>query len=118
MAIINIQFIERVNLVLEQYPASVTSLVRTPHKNASVGGVVGSKHVSGEAVDLVFDDASSLLPAAKLALTLGFGGIECDYRNNHLHLDNRLTHWHVVCTKEKTWLLKDFLTSRGIEFSI
>lgn len=112
MSTINIQFIKQVNELLEQFPASVTRIISTPTHNAEVGGAPKSKHLTGEAIDLVFDNALSLKPAAQYALQLGFGGIELDYRNLHMHLDNRDgAVWHVVHTPKKLNIpLKNFLT--------
>lgn len=109
MSTINIQFIEQVNVLLTQFPASVTRLVTTPRRNATIGGAKQSKHLTGEAADLVYDDTDDLLDAAKYAKELGFGGIEVDYRNNHLHVDLRDKIWHVVCTKNKTYTLDEYL---------
>jgi Peptidase M15 len=107
--------IEKLNQLKAVYPCSTLSLDRTPHRNASVGGAQASWHLTttpggAKAVDLVFDTQAELLPAAILARTLGFGGIELDYRNLHLHLDMRPTIWHVVCSTDKTETLNEYLT--------
>lgn len=100
----------KVNQLKELHPCSTSSLDRTPYHNASVGGAKGSWHLKGLAVDLVFDAPSMLIPAALYAKTLGFGGIEVNFRNMHLHLDLRPTLWHVVCITGETLTLDEFLT--------
>lgn len=109
MALINLYFVDKLNNLLSSFPASVTRLVTTPRRNATIGGAKQSKHLTGEAADLVYDNPDDLLDAAKYAKELGFGGIEVDYRNNHLHVDLRDTIWHVVCTKTKTYTLDEYL---------
>lgn len=104
------ELICKLNALKEVFPCSTESLDRTPYHNASVGGAKGSYHLTGNAVDLIFDAPSQLIPAAKYAKILGFGGIEVDFRNCHLHLDLRSTIWHVVCTKEGTETLQEYLT--------
>lgn len=39
------------------YKGSVTSWIRTPQHNAEVKGVSASKHLAGEACDVVYDGA-------------------------------------------------------------
>ena len=104
------ELICKLNLLKEKYPCSTESLDRTPYHNASVGGAKRSYHVTGQAADLIFDSPSELLPAANYAKSLGFGGIEVDMRNNHLHLDLRKEPWHVVCTSQETVPLERYLT--------
>jgi uncharacterized protein YcbK (DUF882 family) len=108
------ELICKLNQLKEKHPCSTESLDRTPYHNASVGGAKGSYHVKGQAVDLIFDQPSELLPAALYAKTLGFGGIELDYRNLHLHLDLRTDMWHVVCTPKETVPLEAYLTLHPI----
>ncbi len=108
---ISLVLIEKLNSLLALYPASVTRLCTTPYRNeAIVKGAQSSKHLTGEAVDLIFDQTSTLLPAARYAVTLGFGGIEVDYSNNHLHLDIREVLWHEVRLAGKKYTLKEYLT--------
>lgn len=109
---ISLALIEKVNSLLAVYPASVTRVCTTPYRNeAIVKGAQASKHLTGEAVDLVFDQASQLLHAAIYAESLGFGGIEIDYSNNHLHVDIRQApFWHEVRIAGKKYTLKEYLT--------
>lgn len=109
---ISLVLIDKLNQLLALYPASITRLCTTPYRNeAIVKGAQASKHLTGEAVDLVFDQASQLLHAAKYAQSLGFGGIELDYGNLHLHLDIRPEpFWHEVRVAGKKYTLKNYLT--------
>lgn len=66
------------------------------HQEIVNPGVKASWHTVWRAVDLTFDNPDYLLPAAQDAKRLGFGGIEVDLTNKHLHLDNRPTIWHVI----------------------
>lgn len=113
---ISIALIEKVNQVLALYPASVTRVCTTPYRNATVvKGAPASKHLTGEAIDLVFDETATLLHAAKYAQTLGFGGIEVNYNNHHLHLDSRpQPFWHVVRIGKKEIALNEYLTSQQV----
>src|SRR5215831_17669186 len=88
--------IDKLNQLLADHPASVTRLISTPDHNAQVGGAAGSAHVQGKAVDLVFDSYQELVTASAFALTLGFGGVELDLTNQHLHLDTMPRVWQVV----------------------
>lgn len=109
MSAINQKLVDKVNLLKERFPCSTTRLDSTPHHNKLVGGAAKSWHVTGQAIDLIFDEVSSLLPAALYARELGFQGIEVDYRNSHLHLDLRDVKWEVVYTKEKKYTLSEYL---------
>lgn len=110
---ISLVLIDKLNQLLALYPASVTRLCTTPQRNKTiVKGAQSSKHLTGEAVDLVFDQTASLLHAAIYAESIGFGGIEVDYNNNHLHLDVRLApFWHEVKLGGKKYSLKEYLTT-------
>lgn len=108
------ELICKLNLLKEQFPCSTKSLDRTPLHNASVGGAKQSWHLTGKAGDLIFDTPERLIPAAIYAKSLGFGGIEVNFRNNHLHLDLRPTIWHVVCTTKKTVTLEEYLTTHSV----
>lgn len=108
---ISLVLIQKVNQLLALYPASTTRLCSTPYRNSVVRGATASKHLTGEAIDLVFDQASTLLHAAQYAKQLGFGGIEVDYSNNHLHLDIRPDPvWHEVRFNGKKYTLDQYLT--------
>ena len=93
---IDLDFAAFVNQLLVDHPASVTRWCSTVARNKAVGGAPNSGHLSGKAVDLVFDSAAELRDAAKVAFALGFMGIEVDLTNNHLHLDALPRIWRVV----------------------
>ena len=112
----DIAFITQVNLLCDQCPASWESGDRTPSHNASVGGAKGSYHVKHCAIDLIYDNTALLLQAAKVAITMGFLGIEVDFTNMHLHLDARVYPWQVARYQHNQALivdapLKEYLTA-------
>lgn len=116
--LISLELIQKLNVHKARYPSSTERVDSTEAHNASpaVGGAPHSWHLTGQAVDLVYDDSTLLEGAAKFAITLGFGGIELDLRNNHLHLDMRPLEnlWHVVYLKDGTKLaLADYLTTQN-----
>ena len=115
MSLINLAFCTKVNDLLSLCPGTVTSWVRTPRRNTIVGGAPNSWHLSGQAVDLIFDSVADLFKAAHKAVELGFGGVEVDLINNHLHLDARGKPWHVVCTtvegKRVSFALSDYVAT-------
>jgi len=119
--VIDPEFIALVNLHKARYPSSTESLDRTPLHNANIGGAQHSYHLDvsprgAKAIDLIFDLIEDLLPAALYARTLGFGGIEVDFSNNHLHLDMRpLTKfWHVVYSHDHEYTLEEYLTLQTV----
>lgn len=66
----------------------VTSAHRTPEWNAQVGGVPGSYHISGEAVDVRMPENSKQLAKLVWAMSqAGFKGFGC--YQTHLHFDTR-----------------------------
>lgn len=120
MQSINILFIEKVNLLKAKFPCSTVSLDRTPLHNEQEGGAPHSYHLNTrpngcQAIDLIFDEPTNLIPAAKYAQDLGFTGIELDFTNFHLHVDTRPGQpWSEIRTKSKTYTLDEYLTSNPI----
>lgn len=78
---ISLELVEKVNQLKELYPSSTTRIDSTIAHNRAEGGKVNSWHLHGKAIDLIYDSVELLLPAALYARTIGFGGIEVDYRN-------------------------------------
>lgn len=68
--------------------------------NTAVGGAPGSKHLTGDAIDLSFNTLLDLQGAARIAYQAGLEGIEVDLTNLHLHIDIGPRLWHVVKTKD------------------
>lgn len=71
-------------LLVGQVDFSVTSWIRTEKRNHMVGGVETSKHLTGQAVDIVLDDWADLDKLLKLLdKTCLFIGIQ----QYHLHIE-------------------------------
>lgn len=69
-------------------PLIVTSGVRTAGHNNAVGGVDGSAHVRGMAVDFSAVDSGTKFKIVKAALSLGFNRIGVGARFVHLDIDD------------------------------
>lgn len=69
--------------------ATITSGTRSKEHNINVGGSSESKHLSGDAVDVVLDDNSvnNKLDFIKIASKHGIRGIGIYERDNSIHLD-------------------------------
>jgi len=80
--------LERFRALIGDKEIQITSGYRTPDYNDSVGGVPGSQHIIGTAVDIVVDGMSSeeLEPLAKQA---GFIFTQSYRGSPHLHVDVR-----------------------------
>ena len=74
-------------------PIKITSSYRDPGHNAAVGGVQGSQHLTGHAVDIELpNDGQYHYDIVKLAFEIGFTGIGERRQTGKvgmLHLDNR-----------------------------
>lgn len=74
-------------------PIKINSDFREPDHNAEVGGVQGSQHLTGHAVDIALGpDGAYLYRILKLAFGIGFTGIgikRVTGQGGLLHLDNR-----------------------------
>lgn len=114
----NLDFVKKVNDFIYIYPASWESGDRTISRNEKIGGAKGSYHLKGLAIDLVYDSLQELWLAAQAASsdTWGFGGVEVDLTNLHLHLDLRPLEkkWHVVKGLDKQYSpLTNYLTKNS-----
>ena len=67
-------------------PIKLTSAARCRTHNAKVGGVPDSKHVLGEAYDILLPN-NQRWPFIQLAMQLGWGGI--GVANSFIHIDLR-----------------------------
>jgi hypothetical protein len=117
--IIDLAFFGKLVAFTAKCPNSVTRLWSTPSRNLLVGGAPSSGHLILPeqgccAVDLVFDSTRELLDGAKVAVEMGFNGIEVDLTNKHLHLDGKPRVWRVVRDGVKDQPLKDWLASRPV----
>lgn len=70
---------------LEAAGVTVSSNVRTPERNAAVGGAPGSRHMSGEAVDLVPPKGVSMAQLAQEA-SRRFPGARIINEGDHVHV--------------------------------
>lgn len=67
-----------------RYAGSITSWIRTPTRNAKVGGTPTSQHITGTAVDIVLDnpkDADNLIKTAKQL------GLQAFNEQDHIHIE-------------------------------
>jgi len=81
-------FVDRLMPILALYPASVISWIRTPHRNARVGGHPQSYHLDGCAVDLIPDNAAHISDIVVAARAAGLDAV--DHRDSvHLEYDYR-----------------------------
>lgn len=114
MIIFDPVFLAKLDELVAAFPnCSCRDWGRSVTHNEEVGGAPHSLHRLWCAVDLTFD-GNNLLDPTRKALDLGFGGIELDLTNFHLHLDNRTTIWHVVKTVSGEYIpLDQFLKTGG-----
>lgn len=78
-------------------PFIITSGYRTPEHNAKVGGVQGSSHTKGYAVDIKCSSSLNRYKVIKAALEAGFNRIGVS--GSFIHLDNDpLKHPNVIWT--------------------
>lgn len=98
MNVLNLDFLTALDQLLGSSPyVSCISWGRSIQHNEDCGGAPGSHHRYWDAVDMICDQSSQLIPLSAKALALGFPGIELDLTNQHLHLDWRTDKiWHVV----------------------
>lgn len=68
-------------------PITINSGFRCPKHNKDVGGAPASYHMQGKAADIAVPNKTARYKLVKLALEIGFGGIEIS--SVHLHVDNR-----------------------------
>lgn len=109
-------FFAKVNEFLDEVPASIDSWYRTTERNALVKGSEDSAHRYGLAVDLILNRSVSVTNAVNRAIVMNFRGIEYDFGNNHLHLDDHPSGrvWRVVRLQSGkeiplvTWLRSPF----------
>lgn len=79
-------FLILVVLAMQQasaYGLTVSSYLRTPQRNAEVGGVANSLHLVGLAVDLV----GPWLSLQKVAAVWRSWGLDAVLEDDHLHLE-------------------------------
>jgi len=78
-------------------PFVITSGYRTPYHNAKVGGVNGSSHTKGYAVDISCKTSSDRFKIVSSAIRAGFKRIGVS--DNFIHLDNDPTKpYNLICT--------------------
>lgn len=77
-------FLAWIIALCSRHNASVTSWIRSPKRNAAVGGLPTSLHVRARAVDVVPDDPASypaMIAEARAA------GLDVLHHKGHLHVE-------------------------------
>lgn len=77
------EFARAVQSYCLKFSGSVTSWLRSPNHNHLVGGVANSQHLTGEAVDVVYDGAR---PGAEADAELAQWGLLRIKENDHDHI--------------------------------
>ena len=77
-------FLILVHTLCSIYSCSVTSWIRTPKRNAKVGGAPGSRHLLGMACDLVPDDPLEKPAIIAAARRVGLDAID---EGDHIHIE-------------------------------
>ena len=107
---ISTDLLDKLNILYDRVPYSITRVVSTYAHNKAVGGSDHSWHLDLStdfkyarpcgAADLIFDSAELAQKAVRECQLIGFGGIEWDMTNSHLHVDVRplTTKWWVMKT--------------------
>jgi uncharacterized protein YcbK (DUF882 family) len=77
-------FLMLVHTLCTIYPASVTSWIRTPKRNAAIGGKPESRHLLGMAVDIVPDDP---LDGPRIIASARRLGLDAYDAKSHIHIE-------------------------------
>jgi uncharacterized protein YcbK (DUF882 family) len=78
------RFCARLWMLLDEYPGSVTSWLRSPAHHKAVGGLTNSLHLEGLAADIVLDNKTTMSAAAVYARSLGLYALN---EGTHLHVE-------------------------------
>jgi uncharacterized protein YcbK (DUF882 family) len=76
-------FTEKIIALADTFPLSVTSWIRSPKRNAQVGGSVNSQHLVGLAVDIIFNDEINI---ANFELAARDLDLHVLVEDDHLHV--------------------------------
>lgn len=82
-------------------PITINSGYRCPEHNKAVGGAPKSYHMQGRAADIAVPNKSERYKLVKIAMQLGFAGIEIS--KAHLHVDNRDQAEAVMIILDNSW---------------
>lgn len=77
------RFTDKILTLAVRFDFSVTSWIRSPERNATVGGVADSRHLYGLAVDVVLDRGADRPAFEAAAKTLG---LQVIFEEDHLHV--------------------------------
>jgi protoporphyrinogen oxidase len=78
------EFLALAHRLATEHKCSVTSWIRTPARNARVGGKPNSCHVSGFGIDLVPDNPSSKPALLQDAREAGLDAVD---EGHHIHIE-------------------------------
>lgn len=82
-------------------PITINSGYRCPEHNKAVGGAPNSFHMQGRAADIAVPNKAERYKLVKIAMQLGFSGIEIS--SVHLHVDNRDQADAVMIILDSNW---------------
>lgn len=88
----NHDLIEKLDIAREMcgFPFHITSSWRSKEKNAKIGGVKSSAHLTGNAVDLACENSTTRMYMIEALLTAGFNRIGISNRFIHVDVDEEL----------------------------
>lgn len=78
------EFLDLILDLRNEFVFSITSWIRSPQRNKTVGGMSNSQHMDGLAVDLVLDDKTKAPALIEKATAMGLKAID---EKDHIHIE-------------------------------